>query len=363
VTLRDLFLLDPGVVYLNHGSFGACPKPVFDVYQEWQRELERQPVRLLARRLQDELGRVRAVLGEYVGAAAEDLALVPNATFAMNAVLRSLPLEPGDEILTSEHEYGAVELLLEFVSKRTGARIVRRSAHEIWAGASERTRVIVVSHVTSPTALLLPVEELCRAARAAGVLTLVDGAHAAGHVPLALEALGADFYAGNCHKWMYSPKGAGFLHALPERHALLEPLVVSWGAAPDSSFAARHGWHGTRDPAAYLALPSAIEFLDSHGRGSECAALLRGATARLKAAGCPPFAPDQGLQMAAFCLPECEPATVQRAFLEGFGIEVPVQLWRGRPLLRVSVATYNTKEDLQRLEAAVEALVPECARP
>ena len=201
---RDPFLLDPEVVYLNHGAFGACPRPVFDVYQEWQRELERQPVDLVERRLDRELAAVRAALGEYIAAPADDLALVLNATVGMNAVLRSLRLAPGDEILTTEHEYGAIELLLEFVSERTGAKVVRSpgvDADEIWAGAGARTKILVVSHVTSPTAVLLPVEELCERAREVDVLSVVDGAHGPGQVPLALERLGPDFYAGNCHKW------------------------------------------------------------------------------------------------------------------------------------------------------------------
>jgi isopenicillin-N epimerase len=358
VAPRDLFLLDPEVVYLNHGSFGACPRPVFDVYQAWQRELEREPVDLLARRLESELAQVRAALGEYVGAPADDLVLAQNATSALNAVLRSLRLGPGDEILTTEHEYGAMELLLQFVSERTGARVVAQPgdvAEAISAGATERTRVLVVSHVTSPTALLLPVEELCRRAREAGVLSVVDGAHTPGHVPLDLETLGADFYAGNCHKWLCAPKGAGFLYARPERQELLEPLVVGWGYR-ESDFALRHGREGTRDPAAYLAVPAAIEFVREHGRAADCRAVLEQGSRRLAAAGFDPFAPTQPLQMACFRLPECDPEEVERRLRNEFRIEAPVRNWNGQPLIRVSVAPYNTAEDLAALEAALGAL-------
>jgi isopenicillin-N epimerase len=358
VAPRDLFLLDPEVVYLNHGSFGACPRPVFDVYQEWQRELEREPVDLLARRLDGELARARAALGEYVGAPADDLVLAPNATSALNAVLRSLRLGPGDEILTTEHEYGALELLLQFVSERTGARVVRRAgdvAEAIWAGVTERTRVLVVSHVTSPTALLLPVEELCRRARDAGVLSVVDGAHTPGQVPLDLEALGADFYAGNCHKWLCAPKGAGFLYTRPERQELLEPHVVGWGYR-ESEFALRHGREGTRDPAAYLAVPAAIEFVREHGEAAECRALLERGSRRLAAAGFDPFASAQPLQMACFRLPECDPEEIERRLREEFRIDAPVRKWNGQSLIRVSVAPYNTAEDVAALEAALGAL-------
>jgi isopenicillin-N epimerase len=358
VAPRDLFLLDPEVVYLNHGSFGACPRPVFDVYQEWQRELEREPVDLLARRLEGELARVRVALAEYVGAPVDDLVLAPNATSALNAVLRSLRLGPGDEILTTEHEYGAMELLLQFVSERTGARVVRPGgdvAEAIWGGATERTRVLVVSHVTSPTAVLLPVEDLCRRAREAGVLSVVDGAHTPGQVPLDLEMLGADFYAGNCHKWLCAPKGAGFLYARRERQELLEPLVVGWGHR-ESDFALHHGREGTRDPAAYLAIPAAIEFVREHGQAADCRALLEEGSRRLASAGFDPFAPAQPLQMACFRLPQCDPEEVERRLRNEFHVEAPVRDWNGQPLIRVSVAPYNTVEDLVALEAALGAL-------
>jgi isopenicillin-N epimerase len=358
VAPRDLFLLDPDVVYLNHGSFGACPRPVFDVYQEWQRELEREPVNLLARRLEDELARVRAALAAYVSAPVDDLALAPNATAALNVVLRSLRLDPGDEILTTEHEYGAVELLLKFVGERTGARVVRRAgedADSIWAGATERTRVVVMSHVTSPTALLLPVEEVCRRAREAGVVSVIDGAHAPGQVPVDLGRLGADFYAGNCHKWLCAPKGAGFLYARPEWQGRLDPLVVGWGYR-ESSFALRHGLQDTRDPSAYLAVPAAIEFVAEHGRATDCRALLEEGSRRLGADGFEPFAAGQPLQMACFRLPECDPEEVERRLLEAFRIEAPVRNWNGQCLIRVSIAPYNTAEDLAALAGALGEL-------
>jgi isopenicillin-N epimerase len=359
VVPRDLFLLDPEVIYLNHGSFGACPKPVFDVYQAWQRELEREPVNLLERRLRNELGHVYSALSAYVGAGVDDLVLAPNATAALNTVLRSLRLEPGDEILTSEHEYGALDLLLSFVSERTGARVVRapgRDADSIWAGAGERTRVLIVSHVTSPTALVLPVEELCRRARKAGVLVVVDGAHAPGHVPLDLQHLGADFYAGNCHKWLCAPKGAAFLYVRPERQQLLEPTIVGWGYR-EEAFRLRHGSRGTFDPSAYLSIPAAIDFVREHGHDRECRELLQEGAQRLQAAGFTPFAPREPLQMAAFRLPECDPEEVELRLLDAFRIEAPVRTWNGEQLIRVSVAPYNTAEDVDALAMALREVV------
>jgi isopenicillin-N epimerase len=358
VRLGEVFLLDPEVVFLNHGSFGSCPRPVFEVYQQWQRRLEREPVTLLGRRLEDELAKVRSALATYIGARAEDLALAPNATSALNTVLRSLRVAPGDEILTTHHEYGAVDLLLDFVSERTGARVVRRSGRDtdaIWGGATERTRAVVVSHVTSPTALVLPVDELCALAREAGVLSIVDGAHAPGQLPLNLRRLDADFYVGNCHKWLCAPKGAGFLYVRPERQELLEPSVVGWGWR-ESEFALRHGTRGTADPSAYLSVPAAIEFVRAHGQAAECRALLREGSSQLEAAGFEPYAREQPLQMASFCLPRSEPEEVELRLLEEFRIEAPVRDWNGRILIRVSIAPYNTADDLTALVAALRRL-------
>ena len=265
---------------------------------------------------------------------------------------------PGDELLTTGHEYGATDLLLGFVAKRTGARVVRAEgvdADGIWAGASERTRVLVVSHVTSPTARLLPVEELCRRAREAGVLSVVDGAHGPGQVALDLDALGADFYAGNCHKWLCAPKGAGFVHARAERQRLLDPLVIGWGHR-ETEFALRHDWQSTRDPAAYLTIPAAIEFVREHGRNADCRRLLAQGRRVLAAAGFEPFAPEQPLQMACFRLPPCEPEQVEHRLRDEFGVEAPVRNWNGRQLIRVSVAPYNTELDIERLVAALGAV-------
>ena len=211
VTLRNQFLLDPEVVFLNHGSFGACPRPVFAAYQQWQHELERQPVRFLGRELGGLLAEVRGRLGEYLHVPAGELVLIPNATYGVNVVARSLALGPGDEVLTTDHEYGACDKTWEFICGKTGADYVHQpiplpaeSAEAIleqfWAGVTPRTRLIFLSHITSPTALCLPVEAICQRARAAGILTLIDGAHALGQVPLDLIALGADFYTGNLHK-------------------------------------------------------------------------------------------------------------------------------------------------------------------
>ncbi|HEX6788393.1 MAG TPA: aminotransferase class V-fold PLP-dependent enzyme, partial [Gaiellaceae bacterium] len=213
--MKDLFLLDPDVVFLNHGSFGACPQPVFESYQAWQRELEREPVQFIARRLTDLLAEARASLGAYVGAAADDLTFVPNATTAVNIAARAVRLRPGDEVLTTNLEYGACDLTWERECAKAGASYVRVPTAELLDHRTDRTRAVYLSHITSETALLLPAERIVEEARALGLTTIVDGAHAVAQVDLDLTALGADYYAGNCHKWLCAPKGAGFLYVAP----------------------------------------------------------------------------------------------------------------------------------------------------
>ena len=244
--MRGGFLLDPEIAYFNHGSYGACAAPVFEEYQRWQRELERDPMDLLYRRFGDLLDEARGALAAVVGARAEDVVFVPNATSALNAVLRSLRIRPEEEILTTKHEYGAILRTLEFIR----ANVVICEPEELIANIGVRTRAVLVSHITSPTGLVLSVEEICQAARQAGVFSIVDGAHVPGQLPLDIEALWPDVYAGNCHKWLGAPKGSGFLWARPEHQDWIEPLVVSWGYGEDSrsgnAMAGRE--HGTRRP-------------------------------------------------------------------------------------------------------------------
>ncbi len=372
-TLRDQFLLRPDVIFLNHGSFGATPRPVFETYQEWQRELERQPVEFLGRRFNSLLQHAREVLAGYLGADPDDLVYVPNATTGLNIIARALPLEPGDEVLSTDHEYGAVDRTWRFVCERRGDRYVRalisvpvttpdNIVEAVWAHVTNRTRVISISHVTSPTALIFPVGDLIRRARERDILTVVDGAHAPGQIPLHLDELGADFYAANCHKWMCAPKGSGFLHARREVQPLLSPLVVSWGWR--SGFVAEQEWQGTRDIAAYLATPAAIDFLQSPG-WAEVPPVCHAQAARARAALCgatglPALSPDGPRwyrQMVSVPLPVGDGEAAQRRLYEEWRIEVPVVTWNDRRLLRVSVQGYNTAADVDALVAAVTHLL------
>jgi isopenicillin-N epimerase len=261
----------------------------------------------------------------------------------LNAVIRSLRLEPGDEVLTTRHEYGAVTRTWEFA----GATLVYAEPDELASAIGPRTRAVSVSHITSPTALVLPVAEICAAARAAGALAIVDGAHAPGQLPLDLDALGADVYAGNCHKWLCAPKGAGFLWARPEHQRWIEPLVISWGYGAEANFAEKHGWQGTRDPTPALTVPAAI---DAHRAFDleRCRQLAASFHDRL-----PPVPGTPAPQMWATEVTADDPAALQRRLFDEHRIEVVVSAWEGKSLLRVSIAPYNEAADVERLIVAL----------
>jgi len=375
--IKRLFQLDPDVVFLNHGSFGACPRIVTRAYQDWQRRFERQPV-LFMRELSGFFAQARQALGEYLCAPPDDLAFVINATHGVNMVTHSLRLQPGDQILTTNHEYGACINAWNFACERTGAELVRRAIdlpvkdpEEVvagfWEGVTPRTRVIYLSHVTSPTALTLPVAEICRRARQAGILTVVDGAHAPGQIPLNLPELGADFYVGNCHKWMMSPKGAGFLYVRPEHQETIRPLIVGHSYYPDRTgpgFPAHVEAIGTRDPAAALTMPTVVDFMRKYHWDEvrqDCKTLLTTALEQItEITGLPPLYPlNSGFysQMAvAPIAPAFTPEEVQAHLLAPGRIEMPVFRWENYHVMRISVQGYTTEEDIAALVAGVKNL-------
>lgn len=393
--------LDPSVDFLNHGSFGATSRPVLAAQQAWRERIEAEPVRFFANDFEAPLDDARTVLGRFVGADADDLAFVPNATAGTNAVLRSLHFDAGDELLTTDHAYNAAKNTLEFVAARDGARVVvapvpfpidspDQVVEALLAAVTPRTRLALIDHVTSATALVFPVELLVHELEARGIETLVDGAHAPGGLPLRIGQIGATYYTANLHKWVCAPKGTGFLWVRPDRQEAIRPLAISHGAnsprTDRSRFRVEFDWTGTADPSAYLAVPDAIRFgeglLDGGWqalRTRNHALAMAGAQLLRDAIGSPAAAPEEMLgSMVSVPLPlETGPGRVQgvalyddpvHAHLIARSIQVMITPWPQRPdggtwrrLVRISAAAYNDLEQYRRLAEALPGAVAAAA--
>ncbi len=381
--LNHLFLLDPDITFLNHGSFGATPRSVFAAYQQWQRELERQPVQFITDQLPDLLTKARQTLGNYLGVDGMDLVYIPNATFGVNIIANSLELEAGDEVLTTNHEYGACDNVWQHYSQQRGFCYKKATlpypitsseaiVESIWREVTSQTKLIFLSHITSSTALRLPVETICQRAKEAGILTFVDGAHAPGQIPLDLAALGADFYSGNCHKWMCAPKGSAFLHTRPERQALIRPLLLSWGWGANqnldygSDYLNKLQFLGTDDFASYLAVPNAIAFLAEHNWTAvqaSCHQLAKQAALQIsELTGIDPIyplTPEFFQQMVLAPLPQIDVQAIKQRLWEEFRVEIPVYEWNGRCYTRISIQAYNTPDDVDILVTSLQKILSE----
>ncbi len=385
--LHDRWDLDPAVTFLNHGSFGATPRAVLATQSALRARMESEPVRFFVRELEALLDAARARLADFVGADPDGVAFVHNATTRVNTALASCVFEPGDELLTTDHEYNACANALRETAARWGARVVvapvpfpLRHPGEVLdalrAHASSRTRLLLVDHVTSPTALVLPVEDIVADFRARGVDTLVDGAHAPGMVPLALDALGAAFYTGNLHKWVCAPKGSAFLWSSPARRASVRPLVISHGANSPREDRARYrlefDWVGTLDPTPWLCVPAALDAMASLLPGGWSALrahnrdlALRARDTLCDALGAQPPAPDAmiGSMAAVPARVRCPDVDVpplidplQEWLWRAHAIEVPVVPWGDGRLVRVSAQAYNHPAEYARLADALRAL-------
>src|SRR3990170_1142042 len=380
-----LWPLERGVAFLNHGSYGACPTEVPRPRAALRAEREAEPVRFLGRELDGRLDAAREALAAFVGADPDDLAFIANATGGVNAVLRSLTLSPGDELLTTDHAYGACRNALDYVAGRCGARVNVAAVpfpvaspdavvDAVLSKVTPCTRLALLDHITSPTGLILPIERLIAELERRGVETLVDGAHAPGMVPLDLRALGAAYYSGNCHKWLCAPKGSAFLWVRRDRQSDIHPLTISHGATAArpgrSRFRLEFDWTGTDDPTAWLAVPRAIEYLGSLLPGGWPELMARNRALALEArrllcaaVGSAPPCPDEMVgALASIILPDGptteigwrRPDPLQRQLYEGWGIEVPVMSWPAAPrrLVRISAQLYNARADFERLPQA-----------
>ncbi|HEX3777415.1 MAG TPA: aminotransferase class V-fold PLP-dependent enzyme [Polyangiaceae bacterium] len=376
------FSLDPNIVYLNHGAFGACPKPVQAAQQEFRARLERNPLNFFLRELEREFDRVRGVLAPFLGAKPEDLAFVPNATAGVNTVLASIEQEAGSEVVIADHTYPACKNAVQYWATRRGVRVrvaqfpfPLASADQLSAAilreVTPKTRLVLLDHVTSPSGLILPLESLVRTLGERGIDTLVDGAHGPGMLPIDLERLGATYYTGNLHKWCCAPKGAAFLWVSRERQPRIHPLVIShgWAVPRDDRprFLLEFDWPGTLDPSAVLSVPVALEFLAglfdgkleglyAHNR----ALALRGRDALCAALGTTPPAPDSMLgSLAAVLFPEHTPKVptpdALYAALLSREIEVPIVPLPGFPsgFVRIAAQVYNSEAEFAFLGQAL----------
>ena len=380
-------MLEPDLLFLNHGSFGSCPRPVLEAQARRREQMERQPVEFFVRRLGAAYDEARAVVARFLGGEADNLAWVPNATSGINAILRSMDLRPGDELLTTDHEYNACRNVLEFAAARADARVVvaevpfplsgpEQAVEAIVERVTSRTRLLLVDHVTSQSALVMPIEALVRELRDRDVEILIDGAHAPGMVPIDLGALDVEYYVGNCHKWLCAPKGAGFLHVRDDRQASVRPAIISHGANSTRTDRSRYliefDWMGTADPTAVLCVPDALHFMESllpggwpelYSRNRDLA--LAGRRVLCAALDVPPPCPDEMIgAMASLPLPPGERQLpnsalyadpLQDVLLEKWRIEVPIIPWPASPrrMIRISAQVYNRIEQYERLAEAL----------
>ena len=376
--LKQYFLLRDDITFLNFGSFGSCPKPVFERYQQFQLELEQEPVQFITVSGLKYLETAREALGNYLHCHKDDLVYVTNPSYAVNAVAKSFDLKPGDEILTTNLEYGACDKAWEYYCKKTGAIYVKQNiplpiqskeefVSEFFKGLSHKTKLIFISHITSSTALRLPVEEICAAAKEKGIMTFVDGAHAPGQIALNLQDSPFDMYTGACHKWMMTPKGSSFMYVKKEFQHLIDPLAISWGYnalfPSHSTFLDYHQMNGTRDYSAFLTIPSAIQFMADHD-WPQVAAGCR----KLVQQNAPPFcevletkplAPisdDFILQLFSAEIKTTEPEKLHRHFFDNYRIEIPVMRHGNKVYLRYSINAFNSQQDLDTLFTAIKEI-------
>jgi len=379
--LKAQFLLNPDITFLNFGSYGACSKTVFDEYQKWQLQLEREPVQFIAFNGPFNLRHAREALANYVHCNTDDVVFVTNPSYAVNIVAKNFQLKEGDEILGTNIEYGALDRTWNYYCRKVGAKYIRQSIElpvvskekiieDFFKGLTAKTKAIFISHITSATALILPVKEIVDIAKQKGLFTIVDGAHAPAHVPLNITELDADVYAGACHKWMCAPKGSSFLQVKKEHQHLFDPLVISWGyesAAPSNSqFIDYHQMQGTRDLSAFLTVPKAIEFLNENNWpqvAADCRQIVHSDYKRfcdlLKTEPICPITNEFLGQMCSTRINTNQPEKLQRLLYEKYKIEIPVMRQNEKIFIRYSINAFNEQKDLDILYDALSEIIKE----
>lgn len=377
--LKSQFLLRDDVTFLNFGSFGACPKPVFERYQQYQLELEQEPVQFITRTGYHYLKNSREALAAYINCPADDVVYVTNPSYAVNIIAKSFNLQKDDEILTTNLEYGACDRTWNYYCKKVGAKYIRQPItlpiqskedliNEFFKGLTSKTKLVFISHLTSSTGLRMPVEEICAIAKQKGILTFVDGAHAPGQLPLNLQTLQADIYTGACHKWMMTPKGSSFLYVKNEHQHLFDPLIVSWGyqstAPSQSQFLDYHQMQGTRDFSAFLCIPNAIEFMQQNNWSAvskTCKEMVQQNAPRFcKLLNATPIAPvtnDFIGQLYSIPIKTIKPIELHNYLFEKYKIQIPVMPHGNNVYLRYSINAFNEQKDLDVLYSAVGDII------
>lgn len=377
--MKTQFLLNQDITFLNHGSFGACPKPIFSAYQQFQLELETEPVDFIVKKAPQYLKVAKERLAQFIGCEASDFFFTSNPTFAVNTIMRSINLQEGDEILTTNHEYGAMDRTWNFYCKRVGAKYVKQTIslpivskeqiiEEFWKGYNTNTKVVFLNQISSVTALIFPVKEICDKAQELGLITIIDGAHVPGHIDLNITELNPDYYTGTLHKWMLAPKGSSFLYVKKEFQADLDPLVVSWGyesvAPGESQFLDYHETQGTRDISAFLCTPNVIDFLEENHwkeKSKSCKKLVFDNYQRFcDLVNTQPICPitEEFLgQMASIPIVTDNPNELKELLYSQYKIQIPVMSLNGKVFLRYSINVYNSQKDLDILYSAIEEII------
>tara|TARA_B100001175_G_scaffold111531_1_gene94613 strand:+ start:455 stop:1582 length:1128 start_codon:yes stop_codon:yes gene_type:complete len=374
--MKKYFLLDSNITFLNHGSFGACPKVVFNNYQYWQRELEIQPVKFFTKVLYKKLEYSRKKLSNFIGCDHDELIFFQNPTTAVSNIIANLDLQSGDEVLMSSHEYGALVRSWSEWGIKKNIKIVQQEVElplttenkfieNIWRGITPKTKVIFLSHITSATGLIFPVEKIISLAKEKGIMTIIDGAHAPAHIPLNIHKINCDFYTGALHKWLCGPKGASFLYVKKKHQHWVKPLIYSWGKEGDdpgpSEFLQDFQWQGTRDMAAFLSIPSAIEFYYSYleknlklcRENIKYAFKNLGLTLKTEPIS---NGGDWIGQMVSHPLPESTPLDLKEILYHHYKIEIPIFKWGDRMFIRVSMQIYNEKKEVDLLLSALRSI-------
>ncbi len=377
--MKSQFLLDSAITFLNHGSFGACPKPIFEEYQRLQLEFENEPVYFFLNKSREYLKIARERLSKYVGCESVDLFFTPNPTFAINTIMRSLDLKEGDEILTTNHEYGAMDRIWNFYCKKSGAKYIRQNIslpvvskeqilEEFWRGYTSKTKIIFLNHISSCTALIFPVKEICDKARELGLITIIDGAHVPGQIDLDITKLNPDFYTGTLHKWMLAPKGSSFLYVKKSFQDMLDPLIVGWGyesvSPGESQFLDYQEFQGTRDTSVFLCTPKVIGFLEENNwkeKAKECRKMVFDNYQRfcdlLHTQPICPITEEFLGQMASIPIKTSNPVELKNLLFEKYKIEIPVMPLNGNYFLRYSINTYNSQDDLDILFKTLQEII------